>query len=310
MSIPENYTDDDLGGNATFLPLMEWETRPVGGGGWSVGGCPSSDRPPSTSQPPPTSQPSSTSCPSSTSWTGMRCVKGGYRRVNEDRCYVDGNRGLLLVVDGMGGQYGGAEASRMMIETLPTAAEVLLDGGAWSGRELRATLRDAVAAVRRRMYLLADVQPEFEQMGCTMAAGVITATRLYFTRVGDCRVYLWRRGELHRLTTDQTYVQMLLDAGAIRPEEVASNPYRHLVLNAIGIKPLDTPLEVESCHVLHGDRVLLCSDGLTEGLTDVAISGLLGDELTPQAAADALVQAALRSGSRDNVTCVVARVAA
>jgi protein phosphatase len=124
--------------------------------------------------------------------------------------------------------------------------------------------------------------------------------------VGDSRAYLLRAGQLHRLTRDHTYVQMLVDSGMMSAEEAATSRSRHLLLNVVGGSNDSVHVDVERVPLTNGDRVLLCSDGLTDGVDDETIRTLLAEGSTAADACQKLVARALDGKARDNITVVVA----
>ena len=142
----------------------------------------------------------------------------------------------------------------------------------------------------------------------TLALAAILDRTLFLTHVGDCRVYLLHRGKLRRLTADQTFIQAALEAGMLTAQGARHHPWRHVVTNTVGIKPLDQPIEVEQFRLASGDRLLLCSDGLTDVVSDPQLRELLMGFDEVDDVADALLDAALEGDSKDNVTCVVVDV--
>jgi len=240
---------------------------------------------------------------------GKCSVVGNYRDQNEDRGVANAAAGVFLVSDGVGGQHGGAEASEIIVDVLVP----------WLARAARCAIADhdiiqsavkeAIESARHEMTEMAESNPDFRRMAATIALAVVVDRVLYVTRVGDCRVYLLRDGRLWRLTSDQTLVQTLIDAGAITPAQARHHRWRHVVTNAVGVKPLDEPISVEAIELAEGDRLLLCSDGLTDVVDDVSLLNVLLAYRDPQTAAETLVECALDSDSKDNVTSVVVDLA-
>jgi len=141
-------------------------------------------------------------------------------------------------------------------------------------------------------------------MGTTVALLVRAGSRYYAAGVGDSRVYLLRDGQLQKLTQDHSLTQALLDAGTITPEEAARHRFRNVLYRYLGTKEGGTGTKAQPVDVRKGDRLILCSDGATDGLSDDALSRILGSQADPQKAAQAVVDGALSAGSRDNITCV------
>jgi len=216
----------------------------------------------------------------------------------------------LIVADGMGGHASGEVASRLAIREIVRLALALPD---WITR-IDDNTRDAAAtrAQDRIEQLNAMVieggqsNPELRGMGCTLTAARNLGRVLQISHVGDSRAYLLRAGELHRLTRDHTYVQVLVDGGAMSREEAAKSTSRHILVNAVGGSNEDVRVDVERVPLANGDRVLLCTDGLTDGVDDVVIRRLLAEGQTAAATAAALIERALEGGGRDNITVIVA----
>lgn len=201
-------------------------------------------------------------------------------------------------------------ASRILVDTAPPVLCRAIAGHDVDAVRMTAAVREAMEAARQAMILRARRRPHYNCMGATMALAVIVDGVLYASRAGDCRVYHLRDGQIHRLTTDETFVQVLLDAGTINQQQVRTHPYRHHVLNWVGVDGLKHPIEATATQLAPGDRILLTTDGVTDVLDDEAIARVVDWRRYPQAAAEALVAEALDRDSRDNVSCVVADVVA
>lgn len=242
-----------------------------------------------------------------------RTHRGAVRRENQDRFQVlpfDGGAGLLLAVaDGMGGPAGGSEAAAIATRVLEAA---LADGGSvdegadgvpgarFAERLERAT-HEAHAAIRRA----AALDPGLRGMGTTLTAAGVVGRTLRLIQIGDSRAYLFREGKLEQLTRDQSMVQEMLDSGVMTPEQAERSPHRNVILQALGV---DGPIEpVATARSLEpGDRILLCTDGLSGVLPQGRIGEILARGVPAAETCDALVEATLRAGAPDNVTCVVA----
>lgn len=227
---------------------------------------------------------------------------GRVRPGNEDAYHCAD--GLFVVADGLGGHAAGEVASAMAVEELAR-----VDPAAFaSDQELQQALADAVRAGNEKVHAAAQADAARSGMGTTVTAAAVTDRRLVLAHVGDSRAYLQRNGSLQQLTTDHTAAQEAVDAGYLTPEQASSRPERHMLARAVGLEPrvdVDAPKPVD---LQAGDRVLLCSDGLIEPLTDQAIATILDEHPDPAEACDALVQAALDGGGPDNITVVVVRV--
>jgi protein phosphatase len=207
---------------------------------------------------------------------------------------------LYAVADGLGGHAAGEVASALMVERLTELTfsdEVPPDA---AQRELAEAVRDA----NRRIHRSAVEDPQHAGMGTTVTAAVAVGDTLCFAHVGDSRGYLLRGGELSRITEDHTPVQRAVRAGVISAEEAQHHPSRHVLAQAVG---LDVDVEVDTPRVdlQPGDRVVLCTDGMTDPIPDADIPGVIGDADGPEAVVETLITAALQRGGPDNVTIVV-----
>jgi PPM family protein phosphatase len=140
-----------------------------------------------------------------------------------------------------------------------------------------------------------------------MAAAFSLGNDLFVAQVGDSRAYLFRDGSLQLLTRDQTHAQMLADLGAISQHDVACHRLRHVLTNALGCSQHDMRAEIRQWKLVDGDRLLLCTDGLTDMIDDAGIAAVLGRETRSNDACRFLVEGALANGGRDNITVVLAR---
>jgi protein phosphatase len=226
---------------------------------------------------------------------------GLVRQGNEDSGYA-GPR-LLVVADGMGGHAAGEVASAVAVEALS-----VLDGPgpAPDDSATDEALGEAIARANTRIRELVEADPRRSGMGTTVTALLWTGAGFSLAHIGDSRAYLLRDGELVQLTRDHTYVQALIDEGRISEHERETHPARSLLLQALGGE--DVTPDIASVEAEDGDRVLLCSDGLS-GVVDAGrIARALLENSDPQAAADQLVEMAVEGGGPDNITCVVADI--
>lgn len=223
---------------------------------------------------------------------------GLVRQGNEDSGYASDS--LLIVADGMGGHVAGELASA-------TVTAILAGLPIADSEDVLTQLADAVDEAQLEMRHIIAERPDFQGMGTTVTVVCWQGDRASIAHVGDSRAYMLRNGELLRLTKDHTYVQTLVDAGQITAEEAHTHRRRNLLIRAIdGVNTVEPDLSIREVHA--GDRILLCSDGLSGVMTDAEIHDVLrqGD---PTGAVTALVEAAIERGAPDNVTCVVADVA-
>ncbi|WP_459975649.1 PP2C family protein-serine/threonine phosphatase [Nocardioides pyridinolyticus] len=221
---------------------------------------------------------------------------GLIRSDNEDSAFVGPY--VALVADGVGGAAAGEVASATA--TYAVAATVL----SRIGDAPEVLLRDGAEAARASVQR--GVQRDLNRLGMatTLTALVCDGERVVLGHVGDSRAYLFRDGALTQISRDHTYVQRLVDSGQLDAVAAWRHPWRNVVLRSIDGDPLDEGIDLVPVRVAPGDRLLLCSDGLTDLVPDRVIAELLTTTDAHSAAA-VLVQAALAAGGKDNVTCVV-----
>jgi PPM family protein phosphatase len=222
---------------------------------------------------------------------------GLVRSNNEDSVYAGAR--LLALADGMGGHAAGEVASQLVI-----AALAHLDDDE-PGGDLLGKLDAAVHAGNSAIAAQVEMEPELEGMGTTLTAILFAGNRIGMVHIGDSRGYLMRDGELTQITKDDTFVQTLVDEGRITREEAHSHPQRSLIMRALTGHEVEPTLTMREVRL--GDRYLLCSDGLSDPVSDETISDALQiPDVTDSA--DRLIELALRGGGPDNVTVVVADV--
>jgi PPM family protein phosphatase len=217
---------------------------------------------------------------------------------------------VMVVADGMGGHQAGEIASRMAITTLISLALDLPD---WIFRmdeahavEIEQRSRSRVQEVDAKLIESGQRDPSLAGMGTTLTAARSLGRDLVITHVGDSRAYLLRDRALLRLTRDHTFAQLLVDAGQLAPGDVADSSYRHVLTNALGGSNADVQVDTDRLQLEDGDRLLLCSDGLTDLVDDESIASILLETTRSSDACERLVQRALDAGGRDNVTVIVA----
>lgn len=217
----------------------------------------------------------------------------------------------MLVADGMGGAAAGEIASRTAISTL---VELVLETPDWHMRldneganEVLARLDQRFGKLRETLIERASVEPGLSGMGTTMTLAVSHGANLIIAHIGDSRAYLFHDGQLHLLTRDQTVAQTLAEVGVIRPEDVAKHPGRHMLTGAIATQGEEAQAEFHHVWLADGDQVLLCTDGLTEMVTDAAIVSVLEKNGPAADACHELVHLSLEAGGKDNVTVVLGR---
>jgi protein phosphatase len=216
---------------------------------------------------------------------------GRVREGNEDSYLVDPP--LYAVADGMGGARGGEVASQLALTTIE---EGFTEG--------RGTLPLLVHEANAAVFARSAEDRSVAGMGTTLTAVVVEAGTALLVHVGDSRAYLLRGGQLRQLTEDHTLVQRMVRAGEISADEADVHPHRNVLLRVLGTEP-DVEVDESQLGLMEGDRILLCSDGLTNMITDDQIQAILEAASAPQEAADRLVRAANRAGGIDNITVLV-----
>ncbi len=227
---------------------------------------------------------------------GSRTDIGCVRDHNEDSLIVAPP--LFAVADGMGGHAAGEIASEIAVNTLAEYAPDRADSEA---------LGFAVAEANRAVIRGVKDGIGREGMGCTMTAAILEGERLVLAQVGDSRAYLLHKGKLQQLTRDHSLMADMIEAGQLTPEEARYHPNRSVITRALGSDP-HMAADLYELNVESGDRLLICSDGLTTMLEDDAIEGILGRIADPQRCASTLVSEANGAGGYDNTTTIVVDV--
>ncbi|WP_226647249.1 PP2C family protein-serine/threonine phosphatase [Microbulbifer variabilis] len=217
----------------------------------------------------------------------------GYRREqNEDAYWADEAKGIWVVADGLGGHHAGEIASQTVVEEIQQCA---------------ATDRHYERALQKAHALLLGDEQSTANMGSTAVVLAEEGDYYHIYWVGDSRAYLWtpgdKNGELSQLTSDHSYVQMLMDSGAINSEEAASHPNRHVITRCIG-GSTNPKLEVDrvSYRWSAGQKILLCSDGLSSEIPSEKINRIISENISNHQTVELLVNAALDAGGKDNIT--------
>src|ERR1700754_5365677 len=192
---------------------------------------------------------------------------GRQRRDNEDNAFV--RAPLYVVADGMGGAQAGEVASALAVEEF---RQGLVADGTPEQR-----LAERVQAANRRIYETAHTKLENEGMGTTLTAVYLDDANLAVAHVGDSRAYIFRDGELTRLTHDHSLVEELIRRGKLTPEQAAAHPQRSIITRALGIEP-EVEVDTWTYPMRSGDVVLLCSDGLTSMISEAQIASVLAEQ--------------------------------
>jgi protein phosphatase len=225
---------------------------------------------------------------------GVATDIGRVRERNEDSFLVEPP--LYAIADGMGGHRGGAVASELALEKV----EELSRAG-------KATLTDMVRSANRAVFERSMSDRRVTGMGTTLTAMQVDDDGAHLAHVGDSRAYLLRAGAFRQLTDDHTLVNRMVKAGEITREEADVHPHRNVLTRVVGTEP-EVDVDVNDIPVMDGDRILICSDGLTNMVSEDQIQAILEATPTPGETADRLIKAANRAGGIDNITVVVLHV--
>jgi len=221
---------------------------------------------------------------------------GMKRAENQDTFFCDDDAGVWLLADGMGGNRGGEKASAI-------AQEVLIEEiGKGCG------IKDAILAGHQAILDYGNSHAELKGLGTTVVLAKESKRIARVAWVGDSRAYVWRQGSLSLVSKDHSIVQRLLDSGMISPQEAVNHPQRNLVTSILGLGlSNDSGLEIGMVDIewRKGDKLLICSDGLTDELSDDQISGIMEAKVSTREQAEALLSAALEAGGRDNTTVLI-----
>jgi protein phosphatase len=229
----------------------------------------------------------------------VRSDVGLLREGNEDSAYAGPH--LLALADGMGGHAAGEVASAVAISALAPLDDDV------PGRDMLGALANAVAKANIKLQDMSAADPSMEGMGTTLTAMLWSGARMALCHIGDSRAYMLRDRDFYQITRDHTLVQSLLDDGRISPDEAATHPQRSLILRALDSRT-DAEPDLSMREARAGDRYLLCSDGLSDVVTEETLHRTLAAIADPDEAVIALIDLANRAGGPDNITCVVADV--
>jgi protein phosphatase len=226
-------------------------------------------------------------------------------QVGEERAH------LFLVADGMGGHRAGERASALAVVAIE---QFMLNTFRWffgssrtEAERAMSQFQSALTDADRRIVQEAEEHPELTGMGTTVTMAFHLGRQLSILHVGDSRAYLYRGGALQQLTRDHTLVADMLDSGALRPEEASNHRLRHVITNVVGGPEAGVTVEAHALDLQAGDRLLLCSDGLTEVVPHASIVETLAADPEPERAARTLLAHAHDAGAPDNVTVLIAR---
>ena len=235
------------------------------------------------------------------------------REGNEDAFSSDENSGLFIVADGMGGHLAGEVASRIAVEMIGssfrrwTANETPVEelyGAPDASLTLPGNyLSSSIRLANRVVYEMAREHDQYRGMGTTVAVVHVTPSLIVTANAGDSRIYLIRDGKLERLSRDHTLVSEQVEMGMMTPEEAETSPLKHVLTRNLGSSE-EVDVDVFEIEPSPEDRFVLCSDGLTDLISDQEILEMTGGEDDPEALCRQFVRTALRRGGHDNTTVI------
>jgi protein phosphatase len=225
---------------------------------------------------------------------------GILRQVNQDDFYIDPEGRFGIVADGMGGHAGGQEASKIATNQIRACLEE-----SWE-RDISSQQMLAAAISQANQGIIEDQRrhPERGDMGTTVVVVLFRQGQSWYAHLGDSRLYRLRNSHLAQITEDHTCIGRALKMGDITPEQAKNHPWRHVLFQCLGRAELP-PAQVKPLDIQPGDRLLLCSDGLTEEVSEATIKELLDSPLSGEEIAAKLVATAKEAGGSDNITVVI-----
>jgi PPM family protein phosphatase len=227
--------------------------------------------------------------------------KGMVRAGNQDSFYADPNGRFCIVADGMGGHAGGEEASRIAIETIVS----YVNQNWQDGSEPTILLEKSLLAANEAIVADQQLNPARSDMGTTAVMLLFEEGRVWSANVGDSRLYRFRSGELTQITEDDTWVARAMKMQQLTAEEARTHHLRHVLSHCLGRRDLDLrPESIQTIDIRNDDLILLCSDGLTEEVSDQEIASLM-KSLPTNELPQALIETAKTNGGSDNITVIL-----
>ena len=234
---------------------------------------------------------------------------GRARSNNEDSVAFDDSTALMVLADGMGGYNAGEIASGMATAFIKSELSRWLSeaGDGASLREVRRAMEICVDNANLSIFNSANSNTQYAGMGTTLVVGVFRHDKLLLGHIGDSRCYLYRAGTLVQVTKDHSLLQEQIDAGLITPEQAATSSIKNLVTRALGVEEM-VMLEINEHHVEVGDLYVMCSDGLSDMVSDSTIAKIIGEKTGLNELAGQLIDAANGNGGRDNISVILAEI--
>ncbi len=232
---------------------------------------------------------------------------GRIRQVNEDSALsgqLNEQVSFAIVADGMGGHQAGDVASQTAIEAFQKVLQQHADLTNWTIDDGKRLMKVAIRQANEEIYTLASQKEQYHNMGTTIVAALLWDSTAIIGHVGDSRAYRLNHKGIEQLTVDHSLVNVLVQSGQLTAEEAEHHPRRNVLTRAIGTDS-DVEVEVQALEWSNADTLLLCSDGLSNRMSDDEILNIMvGDRQLAQKA-DALIELALAAGGEDNITLIL-----
>ena len=231
--------------------------------------------------------------------------RGLIRKKNEESWVALPEQGLFIVAEGICGIPGGDIAKKLVVDVLPPLlAQRINDPQALGMSEIILRLKQALCDLSNRLHKESQNKPEYEGMGATVAMALLTEQHVFIAHLGDSRAYMLRGTILQQLTNDHTLVHHLLMTKAIKQDEVENHPGKNQLVQYVGMTMPPNP-DVICVPRVKGERLFICSDGLTNMLSKLEITKFLSQFSTPEQICNAMIMAANMAGGRDNITVLL-----
>jgi protein phosphatase len=240
--------------------------------------------------------------------TAGKSDKGVSRQNNEDNFCVDEDLSLFIVADGMGGAAAGEVASRMAVEAIKdyikrssTGKEPFIGGYDKSFSKASNRIASGIRLANQAIYEASQSNIKWRGMGTTVAAALVDGSKMSIAHAGDSRIYLIRASSIVQLTDDHSIVSEQIKSGLLTKEEAEGSEIRNIITRALGSAP-SVNIDLDEIDIMDGDRVVLCSDGLTTMVPDNVILSTVAVSDEPDRACSALIDIANKNGGKDNIT--------
>lgn len=238
---------------------------------------------------------------------GIRTDRGLKRQLNEDNCNVlvgySGVPPCFVIADGMGGHKCGDVASKQAVDSV---CNHLLRAD-WEAQEISELLKNIIIDVNKELYQYSILDESTQGMGTTLIITALINRKLYIGHVGDSRVYLIRDNSIQKMTSDHSFIEELIKNGTITKDEAINHPKRNVITRAVGYEN-DLQVDTYEIDVLENDEILVCTDGLTNMLSEEEILEIIKNAEEPQIACDTLIENANNKGGEDNITVILGKI--